>query len=112
MSFALALRRLEVPYSSAGTLAEAQALLPTHTWSAFILDLELPDGSGLDLLDALRATPAYRHTPVAIITANILICEGALLRIEMAGASLHCGVFGSRETDAICRRLLNGANRR
>lgn len=105
-AFGLALRRMDVEFVGVGTLAEARRCLPRNTWAAFILDLELPDGSGLDLLEELRSLPEYRRTPTTVITANVMIDESTLRRIDLAGASLHCGVFGSSETAEICRWLL------
>lgn len=51
------------------TLAEARAALARRTFALLVLDVNLPDGSGLDLLRELR--PACR-TPVLLLTANDL----------------------------------------
>lgn len=107
LAFGLALTRLGIPYVGAGSLAVAHQVLPQHRWSAFILDLELPDGSGLDLLDAVRANPDYRLAPVTVITANLLIGDRDTQRIQRGHATLHCGVFAAPETDAICAALLD-----
>jgi two-component system response regulator QseB len=50
------------------TCADALALLDTTTFSAAILDLMLPDGSGLDVLRHLRAR--NNATPVLLLTAR------------------------------------------
>ena len=50
------------------TCADALALLKTTTFSAAILDLMLPDGSGLDVLRHLRAHDDA--TPVLLLTAR------------------------------------------
>lgn len=50
-----------------GTCAEAAAALATTEFDAVVLDLMLPDGSGLTVLRELRA--AGRHTPVLLLTA-------------------------------------------
>jgi two-component system response regulator QseB len=47
--------------------ADGRAALSTDEFDALVLDLMLPDGSGLDLLTALRA--AGDHTPVLLLTA-------------------------------------------
>lgn len=51
------------------TLAEARAALAARTFALLVLDINLPDGSGLDLVRELR--PACR-TPVLLLTANDL----------------------------------------
>ncbi|HEY9040171.1 MAG TPA: response regulator transcription factor [Roseovarius sp.] len=51
-----------------GTLADARAALETSDFAAVVLDLMLPDGSGLDLLAALRAKGV--RTPVLLLTAR------------------------------------------
>lgn len=38
--------------------------------AAILLDLHLPDGSGLDLLTQLRDDPLLRHVPVVIVSAD------------------------------------------
>jgi two-component system, OmpR family, response regulator len=51
-----------------GNAASAQATLVEHAYEAVLLDLGLPGGSGLALLEMLRAR--YDVTPVLIITAR------------------------------------------
>lgn len=49
------------------TLAEARARLSQADYQLLILDINLPDGSGLDLLAEVRRTDC---TPVILLTAN------------------------------------------
>lgn len=49
-------------------VASARTALVDHAYSAVLLDLGLPRGSGLDVLAAMRAR--YDDTPVLIITAR------------------------------------------
>lgn len=51
----------------APTLAEGRALLQRGGWALVILDVNLPDGSGLDLLAQVRRAS---RLPVLILTAN------------------------------------------
>lgn len=44
------------------------AVVKTHTYDAVLLDLKLPDSSGVDLLRTLRAS--QNHVPVIVITAR------------------------------------------
>lgn len=50
------------------TLADSEAALATVTYGLVLLDLNLPDGSGLDLLRKLRR--AENAVPVIILTAR------------------------------------------
>ncbi|GGJ83617.1 response regulator transcription factor [Deinococcus aquiradiocola] len=51
----------------AGTIKEAQAWLGTHSAQLILLDLNLPDGDGLDLVQSLRQ---YSSTPVLVLSAR------------------------------------------
>lgn len=53
----------------ARSLAEARAAI-TPTPDLMLLDLHLPDGSGLDFLTELRAVPATLNLKVLILTAD------------------------------------------
>ena len=50
-------------------LSQAQSILPSKDFDLLILDVNLPDGSGLDLLREARRTSA---APVILLTANDL----------------------------------------
>lgn len=52
----------------ARTLADARLALETMDFQMMVLDLSLPDGSGLDLLREMRQ--AHRNLPVIILTAR------------------------------------------
>jgi len=52
----------------AETQAEARAALTTRRPRAMLLDLQLPDGNGLDLLQALR--DSGRMVPAVVLTGN------------------------------------------
>lgn len=54
----------------AGSLREGRAVLGRECFDLLILDINLPDGSGLELLRQLRA--AGNSTPVILLTANDL----------------------------------------
>lgn len=64
----------------ARSLAEARGAM-TPVPDLLLLDLHLPDGSGLDFLAGLRAVPATRRLPVLILTA-----DGEDRAAERAGA--------------------------
>ena len=58
---------IEVEQAFSG--AEAMELLQTDSFDCIILDLKLPDISGFDLLDKIKAQPAFAKIPVVINTA-------------------------------------------
>ena len=54
---------------AAGTCQEAAALLADRSaWTAFLFDVQLPDGSGLELL--ARARSSHPTTPAMVLTGN------------------------------------------
>lgn len=56
----------------APSLAAARERLRDETPDLVLLDLRLPDGSGLDLAREIRATEATRSLPVLAATANVI----------------------------------------
>jgi len=54
----------------AGTISDARALLHSHTFDVVVLDLSLPDGSGLDLLDEIKSHPHTESIPVIVVTGQ------------------------------------------
>ncbi|UOD33078.1 response regulator [Massilia violaceinigra] len=71
--------RCLVAHSAADGLQAANDFLP----DAILLDLGLPDGSGLDLLQKLKDNPRARHIPVHIVSAN-----------DRAEAAMQLGAIG------------------
>ena len=66
----LALDGPERKVTLAGTLREGREILSRDRFDLLILDINLPDGSGLELLRQLRG--AGDRTPVILLTANDL----------------------------------------
>ncbi len=56
----------------AATLAAARALLKQKHYELLLLDLALPDGNGLQLVEELRAIPATQQLPVIVISGRAL----------------------------------------
>lgn len=52
------------------TAQEALELIAEHPPSAILLDMRLPDHSGLALLEQLKSDPATRHIPVHIVSVE------------------------------------------
>lgn len=53
-----------------GSLAAAADAIAERLPDAVLLDISLPDGSGLDLLEQLRATPTGQDVPVIVISGQ------------------------------------------
>src|SRR5215218_4332119 len=66
LELGLAAEGLEI--LTARTARDALALVRTAAPDAVVLDLRLPDGSGLDVFDAARVVDP--HLPVVVITAH------------------------------------------
>ena len=56
--------------SVAGSLAEGKKLFLAETVNLIILDLMLPDGSGLDFCREIKSNPSSSSTPIVILTAK------------------------------------------
>ena len=65
----LALQSPSVQITLCRTLAQSRGAVADNSYDLLILDVNLPDGSGLDLLGQIRKTS---HVPVILLTANDL----------------------------------------
>ena len=65
----MALQSPSVQITLCRTLAQAQNTLAQNSYDLLILDINLPDGSGLQLLEQVRK---ISHVPVILLTANDL----------------------------------------
>jgi CheY-like chemotaxis protein len=95
-----------IPSHSAESLAAARMVMPRYVWAGRILDIFLPDGTGVDFLAELRAQPKYRHTPVAVITADILLENDMHEQIRRLGARLYFGAFNRAGVERVCADLV------
>ena len=62
-------------------------LAHAHRPDLILLDLHLPDRSGLDVLIALRRDPVTAHIPVVVLTADASATQAQ--RLAQAGASRY-----------------------
>jgi signal transduction histidine kinase/ActR/RegA family two-component response regulator len=69
---ALVGRRPDLRFEVCGTLAEGLATLRARPPDLLLLDMQLPDGSGLDLLHAMSADPRLRRLPVVMVSADAM----------------------------------------
>ena len=64
-------------------LEDGFTLASSHTPDAILLDMSLPDGPGLSLLQRLKENPATRHIPVHVISAQ-----------DRTETAMHMGAIG------------------
>jgi signal transduction histidine kinase/CheY-like chemotaxis protein len=74
---------LDFQYIVAHRADDAVELAVQHTPSAIVLDLNLPDHSGLSVIDRLKRNPDTRHIPIHIISA-----------LDQASVALSMGAIG------------------
>ncbi|MGH8396963.1 MAG: sigma-54-dependent transcriptional regulator [Gammaproteobacteria bacterium] len=79
----LTLDRMDVDSTTAGTLAEARALVQSRPVDICLTDMQMPDGSGLELVEYIQQN--LPQVPVAVITAHG--------NVETAVQALKCGAF-------------------
>ncbi len=87
-------------------IACGRQLLKTHSYDALVLDLSLPDGSGLELASELRADG--RDVPILMLTARVTVYE----RVEgfQHGADDYlCKPFAVEELDARLQAIIKRA---
>jgi two-component system, chemotaxis family, chemotaxis protein CheY len=61
---------LDVEVSEAESGFEALRLLPRHDFGLLILDINMPNIHGLELISMLRRSDRYRTTPVLVISSE------------------------------------------
>lgn len=69
-----------------GNVASGLAYLEHATPAVVILDLHLPDGTGLECLRRLRAWPRHLTLPVAILTGDYFLDEDVARELKQLGA--------------------------
>ncbi|MEX0731066.1 MAG: sigma-54 dependent transcriptional regulator [Aquisalimonadaceae bacterium] len=79
----LTLERMNIGSQRAGSVDEAQALLRKHQFNLCLTDMQLPDKTGIDLVNHIQQH--YPDLPVAMITAH-----GSM---EAAVQALKAGAF-------------------
>jgi len=68
---ALASEQLDLAFVEAGSLAEARARLREGGLDAALIDVTLPDGNGLDLVQEINDGGAGNRLPTLVLTANL-----------------------------------------
>ncbi len=86
----------------AGRLAEARQMLGAEEFDLLILDLKLPDGSGLDLLAELQGPEA----PLAIVVTAFPEVQTAVRALKSGAHDYINKPFDLAELQAVVRRAL------
>src|SRR5260370_15393590 len=60
----------DLPAKACATMAEARRALAKDRFSLVILDVLLPDGDGVELLQEIRATPSASGTAVMMLSTE------------------------------------------
>ena len=79
----ITLLRMDIEAHTAGSLAEAHALIARNRYDLCLTDMRLPDGNGIELVETIAKE--HSDTPVAMITAHG--------NVESAVQALKAGAF-------------------
>ncbi len=86
---------------------EALRRLPRETFDLIVMDINMPDINGLELLGFVRSHPTYATTPVLIVTTQA--GEEDRRRAMSLGANAYlCKPFTPEALQAEATRLLGG----
>jgi CheY-like chemotaxis protein/CHASE3 domain sensor protein/nitrogen-specific signal transduction histidine kinase len=87
---------------------EAVRLAALHAPSAILLDIRLPDHSGLSVLDRLKRNPTTRHIPVHIISA----LDYSQTALEMGAVGYALKPVAREDVVSALRKLSSAAEER
>lgn len=87
----------------AGNLAGAQDFLTVQGYDVVVLDINLPDGSGIDLLRAMRA--GGNRVPVLMLTALFSV-DDRVSALDLGADDYLVKPFDQRELEARLRALI------
>ena len=100
---ALAPEQLDVAFVEAGSAAEARARLREGGLDAALIDITLPDGNGLDLVQEINDGGVGDHQPTLVLTANLETFVAARAMEVGARGALSKVVSVPETVDAIKR---------
>ncbi len=93
--------RHRVQVSTAENLAQATALIQRETFDLMMLDLRLPDGDGLQLLEQLAILP---ERPLAIMVTGYGSVESAVACMRAGAFDYVLKPFAASQIDVIVRK--------
>ncbi|MBV7377588.1 response regulator transcription factor [Maritimibacter dapengensis] len=97
------LAKVGIACDLASTVADAEDHLAVQHYDALVLDINLPDGSGTDLLRRLRANGD--RTPVLMLTALVSI-DNRVKALDLGADDYLMKPFDQRELEARLRALV------
>ena len=97
------LGRAGIACDIAGTQADAEAFLDVQDYDVIVLDINLPDGSGTDILQGLRA--AGKRTPVLMLTAQFSV-DDRVSALNLGADDYLVKPFDQRELEARIQALV------
>lgn len=77
---------IDLKIYEAGSVMEAELLVESKEIDLFLIDINLPDGSGLDFAKKVRTNPKYKLTGIVFITTQVV-------QIIDAFKNVHCYDF-------------------
>jgi two-component system response regulator TctD len=92
----------------AGTRAEAEDLIAVQRYDVIILDINLPDGDGLDILDGRRKSAD--PTPILMLTARLKV-DDRVTALDKGADDYLIKPFDLRELEARVRALARRSTR-
>ncbi len=102
--FEVMLARLNCTLYKAESGARALEILAELVPTLIVLDLAMPEISGIEVLEAVRSNPAYNETKIVVLTAVPLMLERQ--HVGMVDMVLTKPVT-PRSLESIIRNLLN-----
>jgi len=94
--------------SEAASVEEALALLQHEKPDLLLLDIRLVDGSGLDVIRAMRADPAFDQVPALAITAQAMKDDESRFLAAGFDAYLSKPIDTRRLPDMVARFIREG----
>lgn len=95
------LRKKRYMVASASTIAEAEALLEKDSFDLIFMDMRLPDGDGIDLLERMSQMPAR---PLAIMMTGYGSIESAVKSMQLGAFDYLLKPFSIEQIDVALKR--------
>ena len=110
MGHALAAELLDVAFVEAGSISEARALLKEGGLDAALVDVRLPDGDGLDLVEEINNGGVGSPMPTLVLTAFLDPKVSARAMAAGAQGAFSKVVSVPETAEAIIRLIESGSS--